>query len=103
MCDLPSLAADSQPLSSAATLRACVCRACNAFCGDHCGISHGAADLKTVASRERPKTHLCDGHHIALAATSISFIQREPGRAAPRLGTRHHPQRTLQWPPSKTK
>jgi hypothetical protein len=32
-----------------------------------------------------------------------TFIQREPGRAAPRLGTRHHPQRTLQWPPSKTK
>jgi hypothetical protein len=59
----------------------------------------GTADLKTVATRERSKAHLCDGHHIPLAATSISSIQREPGRAAPRPGTRHHPQRT----PSKTK
>jgi hypothetical protein len=62
-----------------------------------------AADLKTVPGRERPKAHLCDGPHIALAATSISSTQREPCRAAPRLGTRHHPQRTLQWPLSKTK
>jgi hypothetical protein len=34
----------------------------------------GTADLKTVATRERSKAHLCDGHHIPLAATSISSI-----------------------------
>jgi hypothetical protein len=63
----------------------------------------GAADLKTIPTRERPEAYLCDGYHIALMATFIPSNQREPCRAVPRLGMRHHPQRTLQWPPSKRK
>jgi hypothetical protein len=46
--------------------------------------------MENGSDREQLKAHLCDGHHIALAATSISSTQREPCRAAPRLGTRHH-------------
>jgi hypothetical protein len=59
--------------------------------------------MENGSDREQLKAHLCDGHHIALAANIHIVTEHEPCRAAPRLGARHHPQRTLQWPPSKTK
>ena len=47
----------------------------------------GTADLKTVATRERSKAHLCDGHHIP-AGGDIHIIH--PARAGPRRPAAGH-------------